>query len=206
MKKWDLVIASGNKHKIAEFREMLRDCCEVCGMRDLGFAEDIPETGQSFIENARLKAEALATVFPDRYVVADDSGLCCDLLDGAPGIFSARFGGTDQPYGEKIAALQALLREKNPDPSTWTAHFTAALCLAEPGGGLRIFEEYCEGRILPESRGEGGFGYDPVLYREEEGKTLAEMSPEEKNRISHRGKALRALLLYLRASRGEDGK
>ncbi len=161
---------------------------EILSLSDIGFKGDIVEDGDSFAANARIKASVPASL---GYIgIADDSGLCVDALGGGPGIYSARYsGGNDNDNNEK------LLRELDGVPDVERgAHYACAIAAVFPEKyGIPPVEAYgeCRGRILREYRGQGGFGYDPLFYRDEEGCTFGELSPEDKDRVSHRGVALR---------------
>ncbi|BBA97604.1 hypothetical protein RVR_3429 [Actinacidiphila reveromycinica] len=188
-----LVLATRNAHKVTELRAILAEA----GLRhDLVGADaypeipDVKETGVTFAENALLKARALAeaTGLP---AVADDSGLCVDVLGGAPGIFSARWAGR---HGDDAANLALLLAQLGDiDHPHRAAHFACAAALALPDGTTRVAEGRLRGTLRHEPAGSGGFGYDPILQPEGEERTCAEMTAAEKNAISHRGKAFRAL-------------
>jgi XTP/dITP diphosphohydrolase len=193
-----LVLATRNRHKIAELRAILA----AAGMEyDLVGADaypdipDVPEVGTTFTENALLKAHALAqaTGLP---AVADDSGLCVDVLGGAPGIFSARWAGR---HGDDKANLDLLLAQLSDiaEPHRG-AHFACAAALALPDGTERVVEGRLEGVLRTEPAGSGGFGYDPILQPLGETRTCAELTPAEKNAISHRGRAFRALVPVVR--------
>jgi XTP/dITP diphosphohydrolase len=189
-----LRIATQNAHKLREFREMLEPRGFVVhGVDDLpGFA--VVEDGETFAANAVKKARALCELTGEA-AVADDSGLVVDALHGAPGVHSARYSGVDGP--EKDAANRRhLLAALSGIPDTRrTAHFACALAYLEPGGEPLVVEGRCEGAIGHVERGSGGFGYDPLfLVREHPGRTLAELSSAEKHAVSHRGRALVALL------------
>lgn len=187
MQPQTLVLASGNDHKIRELRELLGHRYRIITMQDAGFEGDIEESGKTFEENAVIKAETVrdATGF---LTLADDSGLEVDALGGAPGVHSARYAGQ---HGDDKANNDLLLRnlagEKNRG-----ARFVSVLALASPFGPTRSFEGTCPGVILEAPRGEGGFGYDP-LFLYETGETFAQMSAEDKNRVSHRARALARL-------------
>ncbi len=186
-----LVVATGNAHKLKELGAMLGGACTLISMRDAGFEGDIVEDGQTFAENARLKAETVMkeTGLP---VLADDSGLAVTALGGAPGVFSARYAGDHGDDGANNALLLANMRGQ----SDRRAKFVCAMALACPGEETRVVEGECPGTLLTEARGESGFGYDP-LFLYESGRTFAEMGDKEKNRVSHRARAveqLRALL------------
>lgn len=186
----DVILATGNPDKVREIREILPDHrIRFLTMTEAGFRGEIVEDGDSFIANALIKARTVHRV-TGGYVLADDSGLAVDLLDGAPGIYSARFAGENAGYPEKIARLQAMLAPWPPE--LWAASFICAMALIRPDGEEHVFTGECRGRIATESRGDNGFGYDPVFLLPELGLTTAELSAEEKHRISHRGQALRA--------------
>lgn len=185
-----IILASHNRDKIREFGEIISDpAIEWVCMSDLGFNEEIIENGHSYRENAEIKAETVFRALGGP-VIADDSGLSVDALDGYPGIYSARFAGVHTAYPDKIERLQELLcgipvQERS-------AAFHCAICYIDGCGQHYHYEAKVDGLILEEARGKNGFGYDPVFYLPDLGKTSAEISPEEKNRHSHRGMALRA--------------
>ena len=184
-----LVIASGNAGKLREFTALLATAGPELDLevRSQPQGLEVEETGDSFAANARLKAEAVARI-TGHWALADDSGLSVDALGGAPGIHSARYASTDP---ERITRLlQALEGESNRG-----ARFTAALALADPSGQTVLeVEGICTGEILKAPCGEGGFGYDPVFLVPETGLSFAQMTPELKRRVGHRGRALEALL------------
>ncbi len=198
-----LIIASSNKHKIEEFKNIFKDInYEIMGLDDIGFTDDIVEDGDSFISNASIKAEAVYKFWKEKMsendlILADDSGLSCDLLNGAPGIYSARFKA-ELSVRERNEELCKLLRDKDEDENLWTCHYTAAIVLIDSSGSENIFEKHCYGRIKPEPRGENGFGYDPIFFLPEYGLTMAELASDMKNSISHRGKACREVLEFIR--------
>lgn len=183
-----LVLASANPHKVRELQHMLGDRYRVIGMREAGFAEEIAETGETFAENAMLKAEAVrdATGFLS---LADDSGLEVHALGGAPGVNSARFAGV---HGDDEANNHLLLKQMAAQQDR-RARFVSVLALASPFAPTRTFSGTCDGTIIHQARGAGGFGYDP-LFETASGKTFAEMDEAEKNRISHRANAMKKLL------------
>lgn len=200
-----LIVASDNAGKLAEYTAIFADFT-VIGMREAGFNGVIEETGGTYKENAEIKAMAVFEALGG-LVIGDDSGLSVDLLDGAPGLYSARFAGIESVYDDKFEALWQLLKPY--DPSKWTASFLAVLCVILPDGEKHFFEGKVEGLILTEKRGRAGFGYDPVFYLPELHMTAAELSPEQKNVYSHRGRAAgtaRAMLLNLLAARPEKLK
>ncbi len=186
-----VAVATGNAHKLRELTHLLGGGIELVSMRSAGFEGDIVENGATFEENARIKAEAVArqTGLP---ALADDSGLCVDALDGAPGIYSARYAGDHGDDGEN----NALLLRNMEGQTTRSCRFVCAMALALPGEGMRVVRGECEGTLLESARGADGFGYDP-LFLYENGQTFAEMSECEKNKVSHRARAtaeMRALL------------
>ncbi len=183
-----LIIASNNKHKIYEIKKILGEKFDtILSSREAGIEHETVEDGATFMENAIKKAREIAEI-SGAYALADDSGICCDALGGAPGIFSARFsGGTDEDNN-------ALLLEKLSDKEDKSAHYTCAMALCSPEGELTLAEGYMYGTITAQRRGERGFGYDPFFIPAGETRTVAEMTDEEKNAISHRGKALELLL------------
>lgn len=188
-----LVVATKNKGKLKEIREILSGF-EIIGTDELDVVCDTVEDGVSFLENAHKKAYELMQLTGGP-VLADDSGLEVDALGGQPGVFSARFAGEHATDGENTAKL---LRElENVPQEKRGARFVCVMCLVYPDGTKIASRGECSGRILPEARGENGFGYDPVFYVVQYGKTFAELSPEEKNAISHRRLALEELREYL---------
>lgn len=185
------IFATGNENKLREIRQITADMdIEIVSMKDAGCFEDVEETGMSFEENAFLKANAIAkkSGIP---TLADDSGLEIDYLGKEPGIYSSRYMGEDTPYSVKNAEL--LRRMEGVPDEERTARFVCAICLVRPDGSTETVRETMEGRVAYEIAGENGFGYDPIFYLPEKGCTSAELPPEEKNRISHRGKALRKM-------------
>lgn len=189
MKK--LIFATGNEHKMIEIREILADSgYEILSMKEAGIDVDVEENGNTFEENAIIKAQAISKLTGE-LVLADDSGLEIDYLNKEPGIYSARYLGRDTSYQEKntiiLERLQGVEDEKR------TARFVCAVAAAFSDGRTIVKRGTIEGIIGHEIAGENGFGYDPIFYLPEYGKTTAEISPEEKNKISHRGKALRLI-------------
>lgn len=179
-----LLIATTNAGKINEYRLLLEGVgADVVGLRDLRLDLDVAETGATFEENARLKARAYAEA-TGLWTLADDSGLCVDVLNGAPGVFSARYGPTDQTRVERLLnEMRSVPEEKR------TARFVCAIVLAEPAGSTRAFEGVCEGRIARQPSGSNGFGFDPVFYLPDLAQTMAELPIAVKNQISHRARA-----------------
>ena len=191
-----LVIASNNAHKVREIKQILAPWFEdVVSLRDMGISIEVVEDGKTFEENAAIKAETIRDITGET-VIADDSGLEIDFLGGEPGIYSARYMGEDTPYEIKNAALLKRL-EGVPDEKR-TARFICAIAIAWPCGKTSIFRGVFEGRIAHEPAGGNGFGYDPIFYVPEKGCTAAELDPECKNEISHRGKAMRLVVKELK--------
>ena len=185
----EIVIASRNQHKIEELEALLSRCVagvKLLSLDDVGIAGDIEENGTTFSENALIKARAAAS--SGKIGVGDDSGLCVNALDGAPGIFSARFAGE---HGNDAANNEKLLRELS-DKSDRTAAFVCAIACVMPDGREITVEGRAEGIILHSASGSNGFGYDPLFYYPPLDKTFASLSPEEKNGISHRARAVEA--------------
>lgn len=186
-----ILFATGNAGKMKEIRMILSDLpLPVISMKEAGVAAEIEENGSTFEENAVIKARAVMELTGE-IALADDSGLEIDYLDGAPGIYSARFMGEDTSYDIKNTALIEKL-EGVPEEQR-TARFVCAIACALPDGRILTSRGAMEGVIAHEIRGENGFGYDPIFYLPEYGLTSAEISPEQKNELSHRGKALRAM-------------
>ena len=182
------VLASHNQGKLAEMQRILGQLgVEVVLQSELGLALEPEETGTTFTENARIKAEAVmqASGLP---AIADDSGLCVDALNGAPGVYSARYGGE----GLDDKGRYTLLLQNMRGQTTRAAHFACAIACAFPNGDELTAEGRCDGTIAFAPMGEGGFGYDPVFFVPEKAKTFGQLTAEEKSAISHRGKALKA--------------
>ena len=195
MSKKRLVFATGNQGKVNEFRQMLGDDYEILSMKDIGVDIDIVEDGKTFEENAVIKAKAVMEETGEM-VLADDSGFEVDYLNKEPGIYSARYLGEDTPYSIKNAEI--LKRCEGVPDEKRTARCVCAIAAAFPDGTMKTVRAAMEGRIGYKESGENGFGYDPIFYLPEYGCTSAELSMEEKNKISHRGKALRAIKDELR--------
>jgi XTP/dITP diphosphohydrolase len=186
MKK--LLIATNNKGKVKELQDLLKDLgLELVTPADINLNLEVEEDGVTYAENASKKAIAFAHA-SGLISLADDSGLEVDALDGAPGLYSARYhpkpGAND---ADRRAYMVENLRGK---PHPWTAHFHATIAIAIPDQDVHVVEGNCYGEIIPEERGTGGFGYDPILLFPESNKTMAEFGMEEKNRLSHRAKAV----------------
>lgn len=191
-----VIFATGNQGKMKEIREILGDLdIELLSLKDAGIQADIVEDGKTFEENAQIKARTVCSLTGE-IVLADDSGLEIDYLNKEPGIYSARYMGEDTSYRIKNANLIERLNGV-PDEKR-TARFVCAIAAAFPDGTMKTVRATMEGRIGYEEKGENGFGYDPIFYLPEYGCTSAELSMEEKNKISHRGKALKAIKDELR--------
>lgn len=193
----EAIIATHNPGKVKEFKEILEPRgYDVKSLAEIGFTEEIEETGHTFEENAILKAEAVAKAV-NKMVIADDSGLSIDNLGGRPGVYSARYAGEqkdDQANIEKVLSeLKGIEKEQR------TARFRCALAVSIPGEETKTVEGHVEGYIAEEPRGEYGFGYDPIFIVKDKDKTMAELTSEEKNKISHRADALKKLSKLLEA-------
>ena len=205
-----IIFATGNANKMIEIREILKDLnTEIYSMKEAGIAVDVEENGTTFEENALIKVNGIADwcqvngvpAFPERkssdfIILADDSGLEIDRLNKEPGVYSARYMGHDTSYHEKNANLIARL--EGVEKADRTARFVCAIAAAIPGMESKVVRGTIEGYIGWQERGENGFGYDPIFYLYENDRTTAELSPEEKNRISHRGRALEMMKEILR--------
>ena len=184
-----LIVATGNVGKLKEMQTYLQEKSIQLALKPPEL--EIEETGTTFQENAILKATQVARTMQE-WAIADDSGLMVDALNGAPGIYSARYGNTDQ---ERINRLLKELQNQ----TNRQAKFVCAIAISNPQGEVTIQTEgVCHGEILSQSKGEGGFGYDPIFFVPEVGQTFAEMSPARKRQVSHRGKAFDALLPLLK--------
>lgn len=187
-----ILVATTNPGKVAEYQAILSDDgIQLLGLREVGVDFEVDESGQTFEENARLKARVYANE-SGLLTLADDSGLCVDALGGGPGIFSARYGPDPASRIERLLVEMADV----PDDRR-TARFVCVIALAEPGGGTHTFEGVCEGRIARRPRGTRGFGYDPVFYLPEYDLTMAELPLSLKNEISHRARAAARLKAWL---------
>ncbi|MDK1004079.1 XTP/dITP diphosphatase [Bacillus subtilis] len=193
----EAIIATHNPGKVKEFKEILEPRgYDVKSLAEIGFTEEIEETGHTFEENAILKAEAVAKAV-NKMVIADDSGLSIDNIGGRPGVYSARYAGEqkdDQANIEKVLSeLKGIEKEQR------TARFRCALAVSIPGEETKTVEGHVEGYIAEEPRGEYGFGYDPIFIVKDKDKTMAELTSDEKNKISHRADALKKLSKLLEA-------
>ena len=190
------VLASNNAHKLKEIRALLADKFEkICSLADVGIHTDIDETGVTFEENAFIKAQTIFDMLGGKYaVLADDSGLCVEALDGAPGVYSARYAGNPCDDAKNNALLLKNLHElEKTVPKNRNAYFASVVAAVLPYGRKISGEGRVNGIILDEYRGGGGFGYDPLFYCTELSKTFAEAEMHEKNTVSHRARALAAL-------------
>ena len=200
MNKHRIIFATSNEGKMKEVRMILADLgLEILSMKEAGIRADIVEDGKTFEENACIKAGQIQKL-AGGIVLADDSGLEVDYLDGAPGIYSARYMGEDTSYDIKNQAIIDKLADAKGDERS--ARFVCAIAAALPDGRLLTTRGTIEGQIGYEIVGDGGFGYDPIFYLPGRGVTTAQLSPEEKNQISHRGKALEAMKEKLREELG----
>lgn len=193
-----LLLATNNPGKLEEMRSLLADLegWKLSNPNELSLSLDVEETGSSYRENAALKARAFATA-SGQVALADDSGLELEALNGAPGLYSARYS----PKKNATAADRRhyLLNQLERHPRPWAARFTSTVCLARPGGELQFAEGECLGEIIPKERGNFGFGYDPIFAVQGAGKTMAELTMVEKNKLSHRALAIEAIKAQLRA-------
>ncbi len=188
-----LIIASNNPHKIKEIKNILAGKFEqILSLREAGVDHETVEDGTTFMENALKKAREIAEITGSA-ALADDSGICAHALNGAPGIYSARYAGEDGSHGDDEANNDLLL-ENLADKADRTAHYTCAMALCYPDGREVLAEGYMYGTVITERRGNRGFGYDPLFVPDGESRTVAEMSDEGKNAISHRANALKLLL------------
>jgi len=192
----DLLLATSNGHKLQEYRTIFSGLpFRLLSLSNIQLEMDVEETGTTFAENAELKALAYAEA-SGLLSLADDSGLEIDAMDGAPGIYSARFSGIAATYEERFRLILEQLHGVPPERRT--ARFQCAITIAEPAGYYRTVEGTMEGIIVEAPRGQNGFGYDPIFMVPALGKTNAELSPEQKHRISHRGRAAQLAAALLR--------
>ena len=191
-----LLIATNNQGKVLELQGLLNDSgIKFVTPAQINLQLEVEEDGSNYQENAGKKAIAFAQA-SGLIALADDSGLEVDALDGAPGLYSARY--SPKP-GAKDADRRAFLLENLKDkPRPWKAHFHATIAIAKPNGEVEFAEGNCHGEIIPEERGTGGFGYDPIFFMPELGKTMAELEMDEKNRLSHRARAVIAAMPILK--------
>lgn len=196
MTRVPFIVATNNEGKIHEIRELLKevDLFHVQSMKEAGIFTNVEENGRTFQENSLIKAKTIHNQIGG-YVLADDSGLVIDALDGAPGIYSARFLGEDTGYDKKNETILQMLAKTH--PADRTARFVCAISCFFPDGKYYTVQETLEGIIHDRIAGENGFGYDPIFYLPEYQKTMSQLSLNEKNKISHRGKALRTMVAQL---------
>ena len=204
-----IIFATGNKNKMIEIRMILADLgCKILSQKEAGIQADVVEDGQTFEENALIKATTIADIarkmpeYKNAVVLADDSGLAVDYIGGEPGVYSARYMGEDTSY--EIKNRNIIERLSGAEGKERSARFVCNIAAVLEDGRVIQREAYMEGLIAKEPAGNGGFGYDPILYLPEFGKTSAELTMEEKNQISHRGKALEAMKKALKEE--EAGK
>lgn len=192
----ELILATNNAHKVEEIKSILDDY-KILTLKDIGYHEDIIEDGTTFEENALIKARTIAK-YSGKVAIADDSGLSVALLDGRPGVYSARYSAeqTDEKNIEKV------LSELNGEKSE--AKFVSVIALVRPDGSEITFRGECHGEIIFEKRGNNGFGYDPIFYVPSLEKTFAELTPEQKNSISHRKESLEKFSKYLKEENYEN--
>ena len=184
----ELLIATNNKGKVKELQELLRELnVQLVTPAEINLDLDVEEDGATYIENAAKKAIAFAQA-SGLISLADDSGLEVDALDGAPGLYSARYH--PKPGANDADRRAYMLENLQGKPRPWKAHFHATIAIAIPGGDVKIADGNCHGEIIPEERGTGGFGYDPIFFMPELGKTMSELEMDEKNRLSHRARAV----------------
>jgi len=196
MSEKNLLIATNNTGKLKEIRAILKDLeVELLSPAELGLELDVVEDGQTYAENATKKALAFSQA-SGLTSLADDSGLEVEALDGAPGLHSARY--STLPNATDADRRATLLLNLSRYPRPWTARFRATVAIAGPGRSVQLVEGNCPGQIIPVERGTGGFGYDPIFLLEGLDKTMAELEMEEKNRLSHRGQAVRRAIPVLK--------
>ena len=182
-----IVVATNNSHKLKEIKEILKGY-EILSLKDIDFNDEIVEDGNSFEENALIKARTVYNYLKnknlDYLVMADDSGICCDALNGEPGIYSARYAGEHDDKANRKKLIKEL------EGKDKTAYFNCTIVLYYPNDSYKVFVGKTYGKIIEEEKGESGFGYDPIFYSNDLKKTFAEATEEEKNSVSHRGRAL----------------
>lgn len=189
--KEKIVVATGNAHKLREIAEIFNDF-EVISQKQAGFDLDVEETGSTFADNALIKVRAICKAL-NCIVIGDDSGLCVEALDGAPGVYSARYSGQ---HGNDKANRELLLKNMQ-NVENRKAYFACAVAMAFPDGKEFVVEGRAQGQIMYEEKGDGGFGYDSLFFSDELKKSFAEATPSEKNAVSHRAKALAKLRMLI---------
>lgn len=187
-----IVLASNNKNKLKEFREIFKDN-EILSLNDIGYSKDIEETGNTFLENALIKAKTISKYLKElglKYdVISDDSGLCCNALNGEPGIYSARYCGE---YGDDAKNRKKVINELK-NKTDKSAYFICVIVLYHSDGKYSSYTGKTYGKIIDEKRGDLTFGYDPIFLSDDLNKTFGEASSDEKNKVSHRGRAIEKL-------------
>jgi XTP/dITP diphosphohydrolase len=187
-----IVLASNNEHKLKEFKKILTEY-EILSLKDIDFNEDIEETGTTFLENSLIKAETIHNYLKDKneeyIVIADDSGLCVESINNEPGIYSARYSGV---HGDSKANRKKLIEKLQGKDRK--AYFLCSIVVYYPDGKYKSFEGRTYGKIIDEERGDTGFGYDSIFLSDDLGKTFGEATEEEKNKVSHRGRAIEEMV------------
>lgn len=190
-----IILATNNNHKLAEFKQILTDY-NILSLKDIKFYDEIIEDGNTFTENALIKAKTVSNYLQnqdkDYIVIADDSGLCVSSLNNAPGIYSARYAGSNATDSDNRKKLLEELKNKEKE-----AYFNCTIVVYYPNNEYKVANGQTYGKIIDEEKGNNGFGYDPIFYSEELYKTFGEASEEEKNRVSHRAKAIQELIKIL---------
>ncbi len=190
-----IIMASNNKGKVGEVKEILKTD-EVYSLEDIGYLQDIEEYGNTFHINALIKAQTIAEKFPEYIIIADDSGLCVEALEGGPGVYSARYAMNEIDYQKDFnLANNNLLLKNMENISNRTAYFSSVMCVIKPEEEPRFFSGTLKGEIATKIKEGNGFGYDPLFKCD--GKFLSELTVKEKNLISHRGKALEKVINYI---------
>lgn len=193
--KQELIVATGNAGKAREFGQLLGDAWEVKTLKDIGWTNEIEETGTTFVENAGIKATTISKAYPDQWVLADDSGLEVDALEMRPGVYSARYAG--EPKDDQRNLDKVIDEMKDIPEAQRGAQFHCVLALAKGGVVLENFNGIVRGTLTNEEHGDGGFGYDPIFIPEGFNETFGVLPSETKHKLSHRGKAARQLAEYL---------
>jgi XTP/dITP diphosphohydrolase len=199
----NILLGTQNRGKVVEIQHILEPFFIVVTPSEIGVKLTITEDGITYAQNAARKARAYAAA-SGLVALADDSGLEVDVLDGQPGLYSARYA--PQPGATDQDRRRYLLQQLQGKPRPWTARFRCVVALTAPGEEVQYTEGICEGEIIPKERGSGGFGYDPIFYFPEKGCTMAELALEEKNTLSHRGRAVQAAIPILKALTKATGK
>ncbi|MBR3280789.1 MAG: XTP/dITP diphosphatase [Clostridia bacterium] len=191
----EIILATNNQNKVREMKQKLSSFdIKVLSLKEAGIDVDVEETGETFKENAEIKADAIYEMLK-KPVIADDSGLCIDALDGAPGVHSHRFAGEEATDADRINLVLEKLKDVPKEKRT--ARFKCCVCYIDENGEKHFFEEKAEGIIGYEPKGTNGFGFDPIFHYEGDNRSFAEYSPEEKNAVSHRGKAVARFIEFI---------